>query len=107
MSLRGEAVAISFNKKQYYIYIMTNKINTVLYTGITSNLKKRIWEHKEKTIKGFTKKYNIGKLVYWEIFNDPENAILREKQIKAGSRSKKIELIKGINPEWKDLYNKL
>ncbi|MCJ7790363.1 MAG: GIY-YIG nuclease family protein [Candidatus Atribacteria bacterium] len=86
---------------------MTNKINTVLYTGITSNLKKRIWEHKEKTIKGFTKKYNINKLVYWEIFNDPENAILREKQIKAGSRSKKIELIKGINPEWKDLYNKL
>jgi putative endonuclease len=86
---------------------MTNKINTVLYTGITSNLKKRIWEHKEKTIKGFTKKYNINKLVYWEIFNDPENAILREKQIKAGSRSKKIELIKGINSEWKDLYNKL
>ena len=86
---------------------MTNKINTVLYTGITSNLKKRIWEHKEKTIKGFTKKYNIDKLVYWEIFNDPENAILREKQIKAGSRSKKIELIKGINPEWEDLYNKL
>jgi putative endonuclease len=86
---------------------MTNKINTVLYTGITSNLKKRIWEHKEKTIKGFTKKYNIDKLVYWEIFNDPENAILREKKIKAGSRSKKIELIKGINPEWKDLYNKL
>ena len=107
MSLRGEAVAISFSKKQYYIYIMTNKINTVLYTGITSNLKKRIWEHKEKTIKGFTKKYNIDKLVYWEIFNDPENAILREKQIKAGSRSKKIELIKGINPEWKDLYNTL
>jgi putative endonuclease len=86
---------------------MTNKINTVLYTGITSNLKKRIWEHKEKTIKGFTKKYNIDKLVYWEIFNDPENAILREKQIKAGPRSKKIELIKGINPEWEDLYNKL
>ena len=93
--------------KQYYVYIMTNKINTVLYTGITSNLKKRMWVHKEKTIKGFTKKYNIDKLVYWEIFNDPENAILREKQIKAGSRSKKIELIKGINPEWKDLYNKL
>ena len=100
-------MAIPYNWKQYYVYIMTNKINTVLYTGITSNLKKRIWEHKEKTIKGFTKKYNIDKLVYWEIFNDPENAILREKQIKAGSRSKKIELIKGINPEWKDLYNKL
>ena len=100
-------MAIPYNWKQYYVYIMTNKINTVLYTGITSNLKKRIWEHKEKTIKGFTKKYNIDKLVYWEIFNDPENAILREKQIKAGSRSKKIELIKGINPEWKDLYNTL
>ena len=98
-------MAIPYNWKQYYVYIMTNKINTVLYTGITSNLKKRIWEHKEKTIKGFTKKYNIDKLIYWEVFNDPENAILREKQIKAGSRNKKIELIKGINPEWKDLYD--
>ena len=107
LSLRGEAVAIPFNRKQYYVYIMTNKINTVLYTGVTSDLMKRIWEHKEKTIKGFTKKYNIDKLVYWEICNDPENAILREKQIKAGSRTKKIELIKGINPEWKDLYDKL
>ena len=100
-------MAIPFNKKQYYIYIMTNKINTVLYTGVTSDLKKRIWEHKEKIIKGFTKRYNIDKLVYFEIFNDPENAILREKQIKAGSRNKKIELIKRINPEWKDLYDKL
>ena len=100
-------MAILFNKKQYYIYIMTNKINTVLYTGVTSDLNKRIWEHKEKIIKGFTKKYNINKLVYFKIFNDPENAILREKQIKAGSRNKKIELIKRINPEWKDLYDKL
>jgi len=100
-------VAIPYNWKQYYVYIMTNKRNKVLYTGITSDLKNRIWEHKEKVIKGFTKKYNIDKLVYFEIFNDPENAILREKQIKAGSRYKKIELIKGINPEWKDLYNKL
>ena len=100
-------MAISFNKKQYYIYIMTNKRNTVLYTGVTSDLKKRIWEHKEKIIKGFTKRYNIDKLVYFEIFNDPENAILREKQIKAGSRNKKIGLIKEINPEWKDLYDKL
>jgi putative endonuclease len=86
---------------------MTNKINTVLYTGVTSGLKKRIWEHKERIVKGFTEKYNINKLVYFEIFNDPENAILREKQIKAGSRNKKIKLIKEINPEWKDLYNKL
>ncbi len=86
---------------------MTNKINTVLYTGVTSDLKKRSWEHKGKIIRGFTKKYNINKLIFFEIYNDPENAILREKQIKAGPRAKKIELIKGINPEWKDLYDKL
>jgi putative endonuclease len=86
---------------------MTNKINTVLYTGVTSNLKKRIWEHKEKVIGGFTKNYNINKLIFFEIYNDPENAILREKQIEAGSRSKKVKLIMGINPEWKDLYDKL
>ena len=86
---------------------MTNKINTVLYTGVTSNLKKRIWEHKEKVIDGFTKKYNINKLIFFEIYNDPENAILREKQIKAGPRTKKVELLMGINPEWKDLYDKL
>ena len=100
-------MAIPFNRKQYYVYIMTNKINTVLYTGVTSDLKKRIWEHKEKVIDGFTKKYNINKLIFFEIYNDPENAILREKQIKAGSRIKKVELIIGINPEWKDLYDKL
>ena len=107
MSLRGEAVAIPFNRKQYYVYIMTNKINTVLYTGVTSNLKKRIWEHKEKVIDGFIKNYNINKLIFFEIYNDPENAILREKQIKAGPRTKKVKLIMGINPEWKDLYDKL
>ncbi len=107
MSLQGEAVAISFNQKQYYVYIMTNKRNNVLYTGITSDLKKRIWEHKEKIAKGFTEKYNINKLVYFEIYNDPENAIVREKQIKAGSRDRKIELIRKINPEWKDLYSEL
>jgi len=100
-------VAIPFNRKQYYVYIMTNKINTVLYTGVTSNLKKRIWEHKEKVTEGFTKNYNINKLIFFEIYNDPENAILREKQIKAGSRIKKVKLITGINPEWKDLYDKL
>jgi len=86
---------------------MANKINTVLYTGVTSDLKKRIWEHKEKVINGFTKKYNINKLIFYEIYNDPENAILREKQIKAGPRTRKVELIMGINPEWKDLYDKL
>ncbi|MDD5014950.1 MAG: GIY-YIG nuclease family protein [Atribacterota bacterium] len=96
-----------FNRKHYYVYIMTNKINTVLYTGVTSDLKKRIWEHKEKIVKGFTEKYNVDKLVYFEIFCNPENAILREKQIKASSKNKKIELIKENNSEWKDLYNKL
>ena len=86
---------------------MTNKRNTVLYTGITSDLIKRIYEHKQKLVEGFTKKYNIGKLVYYEIFDDPKNAILREKQIKAGSREKKIKLINSINPKWDDLYDKL
>ncbi len=82
---------------------MTNKINTVLYTGITSNLEKRIYEHKNKLIKGFTEKYNIKKLVYYEIYNNVIDAISREKQIKGGSRQKKIDLIKSMNPEFKDL----
>ena len=69
---------------QYYVYMMTNKNDNVIYTGITSDLKRRVYEHKEKLINGFTKKYNITKLVYYEVFEDPENAILREKQIKAG-----------------------
>jgi putative endonuclease len=86
---------------------MTNKINTVLYTGITGDLIKRVYEHKQKMVEGFTKKYNINKLVYYEICNDPENAIAREKQIKAGSRKKKIGLIEGKNPEWNDLYKEM
>ena len=86
---------------------MTNKKNTVLYTGITSNLNKRIYEHKENLVEGFTKKYNVHKLVYYEVFNDVEGAISREKQIKAGSRNKKIKLISSLNPEWKDLYTEL
>ena len=90
--------------KQYYIYIITNKRNTVLYIGITSSLQKRIYEHRTKAIDGFTKKYNVSKLVYYEIFEDPENAILREKQIKSWSRERKIDLISSVNREWKDLY---
>ena len=78
MSLRGEAVAIPFNRKQYCVYIMTNKINTVLYTGVASDLQKRIWEHKEKAINGFTKNYNINKLIFFEIYNDPERHFKRE-----------------------------
>jgi len=91
--------------KNYCIYILTNKNNTVLYVGVTNNLTRRIWEHKSKLIKGFTKKYNIDKLIYFESFDNPRDAIKREKQLKAGSRKKKIDLINKINPEWKDLYN--
>ncbi len=93
--------------KQYYIYIMTNKSNTVLYTGITNNLKRRMCEHKNGLCKGFTKKYKIVKLVYYEILKDSYSAITREKQIKGGSRQRKLDLINGFNSEWKDLYDTL
>lgn len=90
--------------KPGFVYIMTNKNNTVLYTGVTSNLPKRIYQHKEKIFElSFTSKYNIDKLVYWELFQEIGDAIFREKQIKAGSRQKKIDLINSINPEWRDL----
>ena len=91
-----------------YIYILTNNYNKVLYTGVTSNLKARIYEHKQNLYKGsFTSKYNVHKLVYFEGFISIEEAIIREKQIKSGSRKKKIELIDSINPEWKDLYEEI
>jgi len=86
---------------------MKNKHNTVLYTGITNDLKRRVYEHKNKLVDGFTKKYNITTLVYYEVFYDPENAILREKQIKAGSRQKKIDLINSMNSCWQDLYDEI
>ncbi|NCS90583.1 MAG: excinuclease ABC subunit C [Ignavibacteria bacterium CG2_30_36_16] len=92
---------------KYFVYIMTNKNNTVLYTGVTNNLVRRVYEHKEKIIEGFTKKYNCSKLVWYEIHSDSYNAISREKQIKAGSRKKKIELINSMNQEWKDIYDEL
>ncbi len=94
-------------EKLYFIYLLTNKRNTVIYTGMTNNLKRRIYEHKQKIIKGFTKKYNVHKLVYYEVYKSPQRAIEREKQIKAGSRQKKINLIEDNNPEWKDLYNNI
>ena len=95
------------DQKQYCIYIMANKINTVLYTGVTSNLPRRIYEHKNKVVEGFTKRYNIIKLVYYEIFDDPETAIRREKQIKSGSRKKKVDLIMSMNPEFNDLSDSI
>ncbi len=84
---------------------MTNKYNKVLYTGVTSNLLRRVTEHKEKTVEGFTIQYNVTKLVYYEEYFTMEEAITREKQIKGGSRQKKLDLIKSKNPEWKDLYD--
>ena len=90
--------------KSYYIYIVTNHTNSVLYEGVTSNLGRRIYQHKEKLVEGFTKKYNVNKLVYYEVFNDINCAIAREKQLKAGSRKRKINLIKKFNDKWKDLY---
>ena len=89
--------------RQYYVYIMTNKSNTVLYAGVTSNIERRCYEHREKLIEGFSKRYNIVKLVYYETTNDIVVALKREKQIKAGSRAKKIQLINGMNPSWIDL----
>jgi putative endonuclease len=91
----------------YYVYIMTNAGSNVLYTGVTNNLLKRIFEHKTKPVKGFTRKYNLSKLVYYEQTSNVESAISREKQIKAGSRLKKIELIDSMNPYWIDLYERL
>ena len=86
---------------------MTNKYNTVLYTGVTNDLQRRILEHKSGKGSAFTSKYNIKKLVYFEVTNDINAAIAREKQIKAGSRQKKIDLINSLNPEWNDLFEEL
>jgi putative endonuclease len=94
-------------EKYYFVYIMTNKHNNVLYTAITNNLARRVFEHKEKLIKGFTEKYNAHKLVYYEVHEDAYSAISREKQIKGGARRKKIELINGFNKDWKDLYGEI
>ena len=94
-------------KKTYYVYIMTNKHNTVLYTGVTNNLLRRVQEHKQGIGSAFTRKYNVHKLVYFEAGDSIHAAIAREKQIKAGSRQKKIDLINSMNPEWKDLYDEI
>ncbi len=88
---------------QYYVYIITNKRNTVLYTGVTNDLRRRVYEHKEKLVDGFTKKYNITKLVYYEISSNVAAAIAREKKIKGWLRRKKIALIESVNPQWEDL----
>ncbi len=89
--------------KNYWVYFLTNKHKNVLYIGITGNLVKRIYQHKQQQTKGFTSKYNVHLLVYYETFDDPENAITREKQLKKWTRRKKDNLINTHNPDWKDL----
>ncbi len=89
--------------KHGYVYIMTNKHNTVLYTGLTSDLHRRVWQHKQKLIPGFTSRYNCDKLVWYEQAEEILSAIEREKQIKAGSRKKKVMLIERMNTQWEDL----
>ena len=89
--------------RQYYVYILTNKTNKVLYIGVINNLVRRIFEHKNKLVEGFTKKYNLSKLVYYEVTNDIYSALEREKQLKNWHRDWKINLIDSFNPMWKDL----
>ncbi|MBR1398660.1 MAG: GIY-YIG nuclease family protein [Alphaproteobacteria bacterium] len=93
--------------KDMYVYIMTNQHNTTLYIGVTNNLVRRIWEHKNKIHKGFTAKYNLNKLVYYEHCEDELAAIAREKQLKLLRKQKKIDLVCGFNPNWVDLYDSL
>ncbi len=93
--------------KNYYVYILASKKNGTLYIGVTSNLIKRIWEHKNKLVDGFTKKYNVKNLMHYEQYCDPQNAIKREKRLKKYNRKWKLDLIEKHNPEWKDLYYEL
>lgn len=92
-------------EKQFYIYILTNKPFGVFYVGVTSNLSKRIYEHKTKAVEGFTKKYHLDKLVYYEIAETAEAAINREKKLKRWPREWKINMISQLNPDWNDLYD--
>ena len=94
-------------ERKYWIYILTNKRNTTFYIGVTGNLEKRIWEHQNKTISGFSSKYNLDKLVYFEETNDVGSAINREKQLKNWHRDWKLNLIKENNPEFNDLFKEL
>ncbi len=92
------------NPRQYYVYIMTNRYNTTLYTGVTNNLQRRVLEHKSGKGSAFTSKYILSKLVFYEVADSTQAAITREKQIKGGSRKKKVDLIEQNNPDWIDLY---
>lgn len=102
-----EAISVNIVSSKYYIYILTNKSNKILYTGLMDNICRRVLEHRLKVYKGFTNRYNTDKLVYYDTFYNSDEAAKREKQIKAGSRKKKLELISKLNPNWFDLYNNL
>ena len=91
-------------KKQYYVYILAKARNSTFYVGMTSDLSKRAWEHKNDVADGFTKKHGIKSLVYYEAFDDPENAIAREKRLKKWNRTWKMRVIEEMNPDWKELY---
>lgn len=93
--------------KNYYVYIMTNKRNGTLYTGVTSDLIKRVWQHKSEVIKSFTSEYDLKQLVFYEVHEDVNEAIKREKLIKRWKRVWKLNLIEKINPNWEDLYEKI
>ena len=92
------------NNQQHYVYMLFNKRNGTLYVGVTNDLVKRVWQHKNKVIESFTKQYSIDKLGYYEVCNDINSAIAREKQLKGGNRKNKLELIELNNPDWNDLY---
>lgn len=94
-------------ERQFYVYILASRRNGTLYVGMTSNLLQRVWQHKEGLAEGFTKKYAVHRLVYFELHQDGENAIRREKQLKKWRRAWKIELIEGTNPDWRDLYDEI
>lgn len=93
--------------KEYCVYIMTNIHNTVLYTGVTNDLARRVYEHKNGLGSAFAKKYNVHKLVYYEVGDNIQSVLAREKQIKGGSRQKKIDLINNLNPDWKDMFEEI
>jgi putative endonuclease len=92
---------------QYYVYFMANRTNVALYIGVTNYLKRRVFEHKSKFVKGFTEKYDIDKLVYYEVYYDPESGILREKRLKGSSRARKNKFVESLNPHWIDLYDEI
>ena len=92
---------------EYYVYILANRNNSTIYIGVTNDLVRRIYEHKNNVVKGFTQKYNVHKLVYFEQTENIETAIIREKQLKNYSRKRKEELINSLNPNWEDLYTSI